>query len=141
MSKEVQVVAWCDGEHDERVPATVERRGPLDGETYLLDLCERCDRAYARAWAQVQEWLARGVSEGRARKSPYPKNRAPRGQGTTPPPSPEFDTPFMRTCQEPDCIDERTGVRYVAPTRSALGQHVKVKHDNKRLADYDWSSP
>lgn len=128
MSKEVRVVAWCDGPHEHREPGVVERREPWQGEVYLLDLCEPCNKAVEDLMEQMREWLRRGIPESKAQAAPSPprqrKKRASRGADT--------ESVFMRTCQEPDC-DYGT-----APTRSALGQHTK-KH-GKNLSDYDWSA-
>lgn len=41
------------------------------------------------------------------------------------------------TCREPGCVDTKTGTVYVAPTRSALGAHIRKSH-GKRLSDYNW---
>ena len=130
MSKEVQILSWCDGLWHgdvDREPAKVERRLSLDGEESLADLCEKCDRALD----EFRELINRGAPP-KGRKKPGPK------VGRTRVPVEDYESDPMRTCKEPDCIDPRTGKQYLAPTRSALGQHVKQRHD-KLLADYDWT--
>jgi len=137
MAKEVVVQSWCDGDHEVREPATVEREESLGGEPYLLDLCPVCDRAYTEALDRVREWLERGVPRSQAEAPPpSPKRRSATGQPSA---TAEYNTPQMRTCQEPECIDRRTGVQYIAPTRTALGQHLKSKHGT-RLGDYSWQT-
>src|SRR5215831_17310274 len=114
MSKEVRVIAWCDGEHRHREEATVERHETLDGRPVVLDLCEPCNKLLDEAQEVVREWLRRGVLESKAAASTESKTRSRRG--------PDVESVFMRTCPEPGCT-------YVAPTRSALSQHTKQKHD------------
>lgn len=138
MSKEVVIQSWCDGEHEHREPATVERTESLEGEPYQLDLCEVCAKAYAEAVEQVRAWLERGVPVAQVTAPPVPpRTRQPSRAVGRPMARPEFNTVAMRTCQERACIDPRTGEQYVGPTRTALGQHVKKQHD-KRLGDYSW---
>ena len=126
MSKEVRVIAWCDGEHRHREEATVERNETLDGRPVVLDLCDPCNKLLDEAQEAVKVWLRRGMSASRATASTESRSRAKIGTDTT--------SVFMRTCQEPGC-----GYG-VAPTRSALGQHTKTKHEKNLLA-YDWSEP
>ncbi len=135
MTKEVVVQSWCDGPHDHREPAAIERTESLDGEPYLLDLCEVCDKSFEDTLEQVKTWLRRGVPVAEV-QAPAPPRRTRSLEGQ-PRSRPEFNTVFMRTCQEPGCTDPRTGLQYLGPTRTALGQHVKSKH-NKTLGDYDW---
>ena len=125
--KEVVVHAYCDGfplPHTDQTPAVIERTPGLDGEQAVVDMCEVCDKALD----EVRALIERGSPpEKRTRK--YPERRV--SPGTKPGGSPEFNTEFMRTCQ--DC-------GYVCPTRTALGQHVSAKH-NMKLGDYDWTQP
>jgi hypothetical protein len=134
MSKEVVVQSWCDGDHEERVAATVEREETLGGEPYLLDLCGVCDLAFAEALGRVRVWLERGVPRSQAEAPPPRRVRHTTGQPSA---RPEFNTVQMRTCPEQGCVDPRTNEHYIAPTRTALGQHLKTKHGT-RLGNYDW---
>lgn len=135
MSREVMILSWCDGDHEDKVRAEVERVVTLDGKRpRLVDLCRSCDKLFTDV-----EWLldrgadAEEVTEPKRRETrEHPQRTAKRKPRRPPVGSDRVD------CQEPGCIDPRTGEQYVAPTRTALGQHVKSKHD-KRLSDYDWS--
>jgi hypothetical protein len=127
VARELRLDLWCDGEHgDEDVPATVTRTLTLDsGEPYLLDLCERCDKAVQ----DIALLMQRGVLAEQAIIAPG--STPPRKKGPLVPTavaSKMKQSVPWRTC--PDC-------GYVTPTRSALGQHVKQKHE-KLLRDYDW---
>lgn len=118
MTKQVLVVAYCDGEHDDQVRATVERHE----QGKVLDLCPACSVSFEEAVEAVKVWLRRGSPEQQ-----QPKKR--RASPSTPPPNALPDIEFMRTCQT---------CGYECPTRTALGQHVKKIH-GKKLGDYDWS--
>lgn len=118
MSKQIQILAFCDGDHEQDTPATVERTLSLDGKPWVNDLCERCDRQFI--------WPLLSLSEAGAEPpDPPPRpSRSRKGIGGAKPRN------LPTVC--PDC-------GYECPTRSALGQHVKAKH-GKVLADYDWDS-
>lgn len=112
--REIQVVKWCDGEHIERQPGTVERRE----QGTLLDLCESCDGAFEKDLMVVREWLRRGVPVEKA----DPRVQSKSGHHLT-----EFqlqETP----CPEPGCD-------HVAVTRTSLNQHVRKIH-GKKFRDY-----
>jgi hypothetical protein len=139
MSKEVQIVPWCDGDHEEAVRAEVERTVAVDGsKTILLDLCQPCDKLFEDlSWLMERGVQADKVREPRRRKASEvrPVAETPRKRkGRQPPPGAK-----RVDCQEPSCLDPRTGEPYMAPTRSALGQHIKQKH-HKLLSDYDWTA-
>lgn len=125
MSKEVVIQSWCDGEHERPVRATIERTESL-GQPIALDLCESCAALFEKDLDTVRAWLARGVPAEKA-SPPVPKVGRPRA-GVGGRPKPDMSALVWRTC--PDC-------GYECPTRTALGQHTKTKHD-KVLSDYTW---
>lgn len=113
--RELTVTSWCDGGHEEKVPATMVRTPSfaLDGsDRKVLDLCEACDRRYILPVVSLME--------SGADPEPPPKKRMGRPKG-----------PALPTVC-PDC-----GHR--SPNRSALGQHVQIRH-GKRLRDYAWDT-
>lgn len=115
--KTVVVQAYCDlhAEGTSPVPATDE----VTFEGRLLDVCDRHAATVNEQIAVLRDWFVHGVET-----APAPRRRIGR------PKREEFAEERFRTC--PDC-------GYTSPTRSALGGHVKVRHD-KRLRDYDWST-
>ena len=120
--KTVVVQAYCDLCSDagqEEVPAFTERT--FNG--YLLDLCERHQ-------TQVEELLI--VLNGMFRQGVEvePHRRRGTGRKVGRPSIEQKESVEWRTC--PDC-------GHIPPTRSALGTHVKSKH-NKMLRDYEWST-
>lgn len=102
--KEINVVAWCDGDHDNRdgrAPADIEVRISVNGgPPRLLDLCRVHD-------AMLADLMAAGAEVG----PPAPVQRAVNGRPTLPSDS--------LAC--PEC-------GYVGPNRSALGAHLKSQH-------------
>jgi hypothetical protein len=136
VSKEVQIVAWCDGEHSgEVVLATVEREVSLDkGPPIVLDLCDVCDKVVQ----DLQALMGRGV---RVRHQPRRSHtKIDPGKGPKPGPDGPVVEPWSepeeeRTCPDERCTGGEDGGAYVAPTRSALNQHVRKIHHTK-FADY-----
>ena len=124
--KQIEVHAFCDSPAHadrEQVPATVERVLTIDQYgPGVLDLCAPCDEAFNYWRAVIRE-----APDPPEKKRSYPKGRASRRTDID-----DGTSEFERTCQEPDCAYG------AAPTRSALGQHVKSRH-GKALADYDWT--
>jgi len=142
VSREVQIVRWCDGrDHEGPTRATVERTVSVDGgRIILLDLCEPCDKL-------VQEVLALMESGIEAAKvmdpTPPPRgNRKGRPPGI--PTSEKEDAARAARRQQihdegqdrTDCLEPGCG--YEGPTRSALGQHINSSHPGKKLSDYNW---
>jgi hypothetical protein len=129
MSREVQIVSWCDGDHEEATEAEVERVVSLDGgKAILLDLCEACDNEVFEnlVWLMERGVEAAKVAPQRPHKPAFrTREGAWKGKDRT-------------DCPEKD-IDPRTGKPYVANNRKALQSHLKQKHD-KKLSDYDWSA-
>lgn len=117
MSKEIKIVAWCDGDHeDDDTIATVERLIWMDqGKPILLDLCDTCDKVMQ----DLQELMSRGVVADKTMVTPIKKPVWAENPDT-----PEKD----RTCPDGDC-------GFVAVTRQALGKHVRSKH-GKSFKDY-----
>lgn len=133
MSKEVMVVAWCDGAmHEVQERAEVERTVQVDGGAPVtLDLCLVCNKVFDDLASLMQRGAPVNDVPKRTPKAKNPevKNKpATRLRGN--------DLPTQ--CLEENCIDPRTNEQYVAPSRSALGAHLKIKH-NTKLTDYDWS--
>lgn len=127
--KEVQVVAWCDGTgHQHQEPATVERRESLSGEPVVLDLCDLCNKSFDVDLDAVRAWLERGVPVSETQPRKRGKSTGPRAGVGGRPKRADMEAPGWRTC--PDC-------GYECPTRTALGQHVKSKH-NKVLSNYEF---
>lgn len=151
MSKEVTITAYCDGDHETKVLAVIERTLSVDdGTPMLVDLCETCDKAVQ----DIQVLMRQGIAASKVNPPAPPKRKRKSASRPTPKPESEQSPQAqyltglsreerermaqIKECREPDCIDPRTGETYVAPTRSALGQHVKQKH-GKLLSDYDWT--
>lgn len=128
MSRELKLITWCDGEHgDEDVRATVVRTLAVDGDKpVLLDLCEVCDKTVQ----DLMVFMERGVPASKAVSAPQTRGR----KADTLPvkavaPRPRADGKDRVDC--PEC-------EYVGNTRSALGQHLKTRHE-KKFSDYDWT--
>jgi hypothetical protein len=130
MSKEVQIISWCDGDHEEDTPAAVERELSLDrSKPVLLDLCETCDKQVQ----DLQELMQQGVLVERAetqlragrriRKAPEASDRS------YPEPVEE------RTCPDKNCFSGVDGGPLIAASRQALSSHTRKMH-GKRFADY-----
>lgn len=128
MSREVKVVAWCDGGHGDQVEATVERVVSVDGGTAtLLDLCASCDETVQAVLDLMSEGVAADtVAAPAPRRRPGTGTPPARRRGVAPH---RADGRDRRDC--PEC-------EYVGPTRSALGQHLRSRHDAK-FSDYTWS--
>lgn len=138
MSKEVMVVAWCDGTiHEVQERAEVERTVQVDGGVPVtLDLCLVCNKVFD----DLASLMQRGAPVNDVpKRSPKAQNPPPEegvsGSKRTSKRLTEENLP--KACPEENCIDPRTNEQYVAPSRAALGQHLKIKHD-KRLGDYTW---
>jgi hypothetical protein len=124
--KQVIVQAFCDGDHAERTEAVNERTVAIDGsDTIMLDVCEQCDQLFAvllglmERGAKVdakpkKEGMKSKVSDGPIKEQPSDSRRV----------SAE-DLPT--TC--PDC-------GFHSVSRTALGQHLRTKHDGKGFKDY-----
>lgn len=109
--KRIQVLAFCDSEHETPVRATHERTVAIDGsKPIVLDLCESCDERYVRALLIVME-------QGSVAEAPAKKIRASKQHGSP---------GFIRVC--PECLMQSV-------SRSSLGQHVRHRH-GKGLKDY-----
>lgn len=125
--REIQVNAFCDLDHDEKVPATIERTVSIDGsDVVVLDLCDEHD-------SEVFTIVLVAMERGAVVQAPpeQPKQRAKRAGRKNPHHERRYESeyptdPRYRTC--PDC-------GFVSVSRSALGQHVSVRHQ-KGLSDY-----
>ena len=127
MARELKLITWCDGDHEEDVPSTTVRRLSVDGgPTILLDLCDVCDKVVQDVFVLMDS----GVPESKAifEPTPTPRKRTPSTPPTTKPI--RADGRDRRDCPECD---------YIGNTRSAMGQHLKQKH-HKQLSDFDWST-
>ena len=119
--KHIQVIAFCDGEHEERTRAVTERTIKIDGgEPVLLDLCEPCDKPFL----DMLVLMERGAVVERT-KGPKGKRSGTPSRETRPSRLPGMDVTNL-TC--PEC-------GHVSPSRSALGQHTRSRH-GKGLKEY-----
>jgi len=110
--KHVQVVAYCDGTHEDKVRSMIERTVSVDSsKAVVLDLCEPCDKIFQ----DLQALMERGAVAEQQSKGTK-KSSTKRKVGV------ELTT----TC--PNC-------GYHTPSRSALGAHLKSHHDQK-LTDF-----
>jgi hypothetical protein len=117
MSKQVNIVAYCDGEHDEMVLATTERTINVDDDgPRTVDLCADHDKVVQ----ELQVLLVNGVPVRRTRKTPPPGVDRDRHRGA----AEDLRVP----CPEPGC--DRT-----AKNRAGLAQHTLQGH-GKSLRDY-----
>lgn len=108
--KRIQVLAFCDSEHETPVRATHERTVAIDGsKPIMLDLCDSCD-VFIRDLLVLME-------RGSVAEVPEKKIRASKQHGSP---------GFIRVC--PECLMQSV-------SRSSLGQHVRHRH-GKGLKDY-----
>ena len=99
--REVQIVRWCDGDHAEPEPATVERVVALDGDPpIVLDLCAKHDELFI----ELIDLLEFGSP---VPTTPNQQGRRTRGEG------------LNTIC--PIC-------GHNAKNRSALGTHMRDRH-------------
>ncbi len=134
MARELVLRSWCDGDHDEDVAAVVARTITVDrGEPIVLDLCEVCDKTVR----DLLHLMGHGVPAKQAIVAPGERPFRGRGERINPRKPSEIpggeptraDGRDRRDCPECD---------YIGATRSAMGQHLKVKH-GKKFTDYDWT--
>lgn len=130
--KEILVVSYCDGDHeDERVRSTVERVMSVDGsKPVALDLCDECDGLVSR--------LLHLMDRGAVVKAPTAKRKSSPAAEKAAPPTPRPNTKF----HEPTGKLPPLGGPHICPecgfeskSRNALGQHLTVTH-SKRFRDY-----
>lgn len=132
--KEIIVKAWCDnplGLHDDRKKSDEEQRVTVEGKALTLDCCNGClseMRSLLAHWIEIGSPVQRRRdSERQATPARQPAPSGVQGRRTY---GLVEDTPdSWRTC--PEC-------RVVSPTRSALGQHMRSKHDGLKLSAYEW---
>lgn len=120
--KQVKVISWCDGDHEEKEIATIERIVSIDqGKPVLLDLCEPHDKAFVDLLA---------LMENGAVVEPGKKKKGSSGKTGNRPAGAPFETtiPFEGPHICPECGFE-------SKSRGALGQHLSTKH-NKGFKDY-----
>jgi hypothetical protein len=104
--KHIQIIAMCDGDHQTKTQARVERTVSVDGSTAIvLDLCEQCDSIITQLYALMEKGTP--VDQPKAVRKNSPGKRAPAS-----------DLP--KTC--PKCLLH-------SKSRSALGQHIRHMHD------------
>jgi hypothetical protein len=124
--KEVTVIGFCDGDHEERIRSIVERTIAIDGsKPVMLDLCETCDK--------IIEGMLILMEHGAVVKGGSKKSSSGGGGSRTSSSKPTgaaFKTsiPFEGPHICPEC-------QFESVSRQALGQHLSVKH-NKRFSDY-----
>lgn len=54
--REIQVIKWCDGEHEERVAADITHTISVDGsKEFEIDLCYTCDTVMVLPLLSVAE--------------------------------------------------------------------------------------
>jgi uncharacterized C2H2 Zn-finger protein len=130
VSRELKLLTWCDGDHDEDVVATVVRTLTVDGsKPVLLDLCDVCDKVVQ----DMIEFMERGVLASKAIATPVARVKKPDALPHRA--VPEQVVPTRADGKDrvdcPECD-------YVGRTRSALGQHLTSKH-GKKFSDFDWT--
>lgn len=116
--REVVVLRYCDGDHLDKVEAGISREETIGGEPVVLDFCEPCDEAFEKDLATLRAWLVRGIPASKVQPVPKPRRVSPSGKRIGRPRKEDL----TRKCNQPGCEE------YQAPTRSALGQHLKQKH-------------
>lgn len=110
--KQVTIVAFCDGSHDDLVPSTVERTVQIDGsKPVVLDLCGECDKAILALLMLMENGA---VVKAKAKVGDAPVK--PKKQAAA---KPQTEDVADRTC--PEC-------GRVAVNRTALGQHTRTQH-------------
>lgn len=116
--REIQVNAFCDLDHDEKVPATVERTVSIDGsDVVVLDLCEEHD---SEVFTIVLVAMERGAVVQAPPEQPRKRTRTGRNPHHERKHESEHPSdPKYRTC--PEC-------GFVSRTRSSLGQHLSARH-------------
>lgn len=118
--KHVTITGYCDGDHEEKTLSVIERTISVDGgKPVLLDLCEPHDKIIRDLYVLME----RGATLDEPVKK---KPKSGRQVGGTAKPTSIPLPPAPQTC--PEC-------GHTSPTRSALGQHLRSKHD-KGFRDY-----
>lgn len=118
--KEVTIVAYCDGNHENREPSSVERTVTIDGsKPVILDLCGECDKAILALLALMEQ----GAVLPQAKK-PAAKKASPTEASVT--------ALSNESLSCPEC-------EYTGPNRAALGQHTRGSH-GKGLKEYKKAS-
>ena len=122
--KEVTVIAFCDGDHEERIRSVVERTVAIDGsKAVMLDLCDTCDKVVGDMLILMERGAV--VKGGGKKKS---------GTGTGRPVGRPAGAPFKTSIPfEGPHICPECG--FESKSRGALGQHLSSKHD-KGFRDY-----
>ncbi len=129
--KEVTIVGYCDGtvHGDERVRSTIERVVSVDNSRPVtLDLCDECDLTVEALLMLMERGAV--VKPNAAKKAPAktPSKPAPSAEGAARNNAPLTSIPVEGPHICPEC-------QFESVSRSALGQHLKVKHD-KGFKDY-----
>lgn len=117
--KEVTIVGYCDGDHDQRMRSAVERVLTVDGsKPVTLDLCDECDGSIRDLLVLMESGSV--VTGKRQRKS----------RAATPPARPVGVTAPPRGGPHicPEC-------QFESASRGALGQHLLHTHQ-KGFRDY-----
>lgn len=112
MAKEIRVIAWCDGNHDEDDRVQADNSVTLAfgrGKPRTVDLCDPCNKE-----------LIHPVMELFGTYGVVGDGSIETGLGV----KPKSKGGLMRHAPAPPCPE----CGHQAPTRSALGQHLKNQH-------------
>jgi hypothetical protein len=129
MTREVQVLAWCDVDmaEDRRVPMAATHEVVVDGKAYTVDLCEDHEAAVYKPFLAL-------VAHGSAPAPKGAQNRAQRARAVLAPGAtpakvgrPVGDQaralPLGARCLVADC-----GTAYDGRTQGGLTQHMRAQH-------------
>ena len=125
MSREVIIVRWCDGVHEQPEQAVVEHQVSIDGrKTRVIDLCSVCEDTFA----PIERLVDRGVLAAKME----PVSRPVKVRTRTPPRQEQagssdglsIDRPWPCPFAPPhgDCAHPGS------PNRSAWGSHLRTVH-------------
>lgn len=124
MSKEVQILAYCDGDHPHRTPATTEHTITLDdGKPVVMDVCDEHDALFIQLAALMEVGSPAAVE---------PKAKAKTGGAY----HVKQDTP----CGFPGCNKGPHNGPFVAQSRTGLGAHMTKQH-GVTLRDFELANP
>lgn len=130
MSKEVQIIGWCDGEHATRTHSDVERVVALDGgRPVALDLCSEHDQLFEQLFVLMENGSPVAV-DPTERRGP---GRPPKARGGQHP-------MVESTCEFPGCDKGPGGKAFVAQSRTGLGAHMTRSH-SVSLGEFERATP
>lgn len=130
--KEVTIVGYCDGEHEEKTRSQVERTVAVDGsKPVTLDLCNGCDGAIRDLLHLMEHGAVVGAKS--KKRGPYgPRAAAPRATAPAAPAVVAVPTGQAPPLEGPHICPE---CAFESRSRGALGQHLNTTHD-KGFRDY-----